>query len=254
MVADASTVTDAPTIPDAPVTRGVADAPTAPACPPLEGTWVGWWSYTESGRGESRSNIELRFGGAGVTGQGIRPRGDIVDGARGPNRALRFTVRESPHDIGFAFSGTLAEGCSLIRGTYATHFYGGRFEVQRRVCSPPTRELALDGEVIEDNLTNAPIAVIPDCDRRESVLHHVFTLRVPRATTVALSVESADPSAQGVRLSLSADCASPEAACVEANTELRRALDAGTYRVVVSTRITRWIPYRLRAVTVPAGG
>lgn len=253
MVADAAAASDAPIVPDVPVIQGVPDAPTAPTCLPLEGTWVGWWSYTESGR-ESRSNIELRFGGAGVTGQGIRPRGDIVNGARGPNGALRFTVRQGPEDVGFAFSGTLAEGCGLIRGSYASHFHGGRFELQRQVCSPPTRELALDGEEVVDNLTNAPIAVIADCNRAEPVLHHVFTLRVPRHTTVALSVASEDPNEHGPVLSLRADCASPETACVGANTELRRALDAGTYRVVVSSRITRWVPYRLRAVTAPAGG
>lgn len=219
----------------------------------VSGRWSGWWSFTERGQGEMRSAIALRFSGRGVTGLGIRPSGEIVDGALSRDGALRFTVRNGPYDVGFSFNGSLSSDCDVVSGRYATHFYGGNFALHREVCTAPMRALSLDGPAVDDNLTNAPIAMIADCGRPDPVQHHVFSLVVPRRATVAVTVASTVPGGQDLGVSLRADCDAPETSCAPANEALRRTVDPGTYRVVVSARINRGIPYSVRAVTVPDG-
>lgn len=235
---------DVPTVPrDAPT---ITDVPPEPARCALAGPWTGWWSWTEGSQPVMRSRISMVFGERGVSGRSMIPSGSIDMGSLGADREVRFWVRSNPEDVGFAFTGALSEDCSYITGRYATHSYGGSFELVRQVCPPPTRALAL-GATVEDNLTNAPIANIADCGRGDPVQHHVYSLTVPRAGTVALALDALDASGRNLGVSLRADCDAPETECPGPGTTLRRAVPAGTYRVVVSTTINRWIPYRLRA-------
>lgn len=242
---DVPTVTrDVPT-----VTRDVpsiSDAPAPSSCA-LAGTWTGWWSWTESGQPEMRAPISMAFEGPGVAGRGLRPGGAIQMGSLSPARDIAFWVRSNPEDVGFAFRGSVTADCDAMSGRYASHFYGGDFALTRQVCPAADRTLALDGAPVEDNLTNAPIANIADCGRGTPVQHHAYAIRLHRPGTVEVSLEGLDASGRDLGVSLRADCDAPETDCAGPGTTLRRALPAGVYRVVVSTTINRWIPYRLRA-------
>lgn len=233
----------------APAARDVAtDAPTR--CE-LAGAWSGWWSYREPGRGETRSPLKMRFTGE-VTGTGERPAGAITRGSLSPDGTLRFTVGESGSSVGFGFQGSLVS-CDAMSGSYATHSYGGRFELARERCEAPTQELILDGRGWSGDLSHATVAMIAECQRDAPSAYEAYTLRVARRGYVAVWLEGEAPSPSGLAVSLRAGCDAPSLTCAAPGTSIRALLEPGEHRVVVSSAVTRSAPYTLRAASIEEG-
>lgn len=244
----ASGAVDAAT-PEADVVSEPVDA--GRACT-LEGSWAGWWSYREAGHGETRTRMGIRFTGD-VRGEGINPSGAVSRGSRGRDGSVGFTVGESGGSVGFGFHGQLDNACDTINGSYATHSFGGSFALHRVRCAAPTQELALDGRGISGDLTNSPLAMLAECERTAPSLFEAYTLRVARRAHVALRLVGEGETPAGLAVSIRSGCDAPSLSCAAPGSVIREQLEPGSYRVVVSARVTRTAPFTLRAETIAEG-